>query len=205
VVRPSSSAEEVHRRHNPATYGVAALSIVGFGLQLLTTKTTLVFRTDAPGALWTWLGHLFGHAGTGHLAWNVFVLLAVGRSIERAIGTKRFLGSFLAIGVLTGVVRVLWMRLLGLSGGVLGFDYALLGVLVVAARFNPRLGVRSRSIPVLYAVFVSVIVVSNAASALGVPMDEPRLSGVVLALLLGLGYGVVLRRRGVEIPELRVV
>jgi membrane associated rhomboid family serine protease len=73
----------------------------------------------------TWLTHMFMHAGWGHLAGNMVVLLVVGFVVEQVLGWWLFLLFYLLSGF--GAVAMFWafnpssaIPLLGASGAVSG-------------------------------------------------------------------------------------
>lgn len=90
-------------------------------------RAGLVFNADAPLAQpWTWLTHLFVHAGPLHLAVVLLFLYLFGPAVEQRLGGRRFLQLYLACGVGTAVFGTLLTGfvtlppLLGASGAVLG-------------------------------------------------------------------------------------
>ncbi|MUW14560.1 rhomboid family intramembrane serine protease [Halorubrum sp. CBA1125] len=96
-----------------------------------------VLRSDALGNVWTWVTAVFSHsrAGLFHIIGNSIVLFFFGPLVERAVGSKRFFGFFLAAGVLAGLGHVLFAIATGApTVGVLGASgatFAILGVLTV--------------------------------------------------------------------------
>lgn len=98
-------------------------------------RASLVFDPGAPFAQpWTWITHLFVHAGPLHLAIALVFLFLFGPAVEHRLGARRFLQLYLGCGIgaaafgafLAGFVSL--PPLLGASGAVLGvaLAYALL-------------------------------------------------------------------------------
>lgn len=136
----------MHMRRPTATYTIIAINVAVFlyGQTMavrdynvflfnwaliparFTRPETIPYRRylDSPRALTT-ITSLFLHSGFTHIALNMFLLLAIGRILERAIGTPRFvllyslagLGSSLAVLVL---YRHSDSPFIGASGAVYG-------------------------------------------------------------------------------------
>jgi len=115
-----------------ATYAIAVMITAVFGLELLlggTDSTVVLMRMGAlsrervlEGEIWRMASATFLHGGFAHFAFNTFVLVSLGRSLERVIGTWRFLslyglsclgGSALSLVFLDGIG-------VGASGGLWG-------------------------------------------------------------------------------------
>jgi membrane associated rhomboid family serine protease len=122
---------------------VGRLMVANAGvLVLLTTVLTdpafrsgLIFDPGAPLAQpWTWVTHLFVHAGPLHLAIALLFLYLFGPAVENRIGGRRFLQLYLGCGLGAAVFGTLLAGfttlppVLGASGAVLGvaLAYALL-------------------------------------------------------------------------------
>jgi membrane associated rhomboid family serine protease len=91
----------------------------------------------ATGAVGPLLASLFLHAGLEHLLANMVALVVAGIIVEREIGHFRFLGLYLAAGVVGGLLHVVvdptaTSALVGASG-------AIFGVLAVAGGLRPRM------------------------------------------------------------------
>lgn len=77
---------------------------------------------------WRYVTFQFLHGGVMHILFNMLGLYFLGVYLERAWGTKRFLGFYLTCGVIAGLTHVAfsflfrqptWVPLVGASGGVL--------------------------------------------------------------------------------------
>src|SRR5207253_10377626 len=98
---------------------------------------TTLFRS-VEGQYWRLFTALFLHAGFVHLLFNLFALYVLGPSLERSIGSVRFMICYLISGlassagvvVLTviGIVQV--AQLVGASGCIMGIVGAWAGFLV---------------------------------------------------------------------------
>lgn len=71
------------------------------------------------------LTYQFMHLNLQHLASNMFVLFTVGRAVESEIGSRKFGLTYLAAGVLSGYLHVLFNQnseilVIGASGAIFG-------------------------------------------------------------------------------------
>jgi membrane associated rhomboid family serine protease len=78
---------------------------------------------------WQLLTSAFLHGGLAHLALNMFALYSFGTMVERAVGSRRFVGLYLASVISAGLVQLLVVTAgsdagavptVGASGGVFG-------------------------------------------------------------------------------------
>ncbi len=68
---------------------------------------------------------MFLHGGWSHILGNMLFLWAFGRSLEDAMGHTKFLGFYLAVGIIAGIVHVAFnldsrMPTVGASGAIAG-------------------------------------------------------------------------------------
>ncbi|OGD44354.1 hypothetical protein A3K69_07660 [Candidatus Bathyarchaeota archaeon RBG_16_57_9] len=75
--------------------------------------------------------YMFLHASFAHLVTNTFVLLSVGRPVERQVGTARFSALYLGAGVAAGLLHALAnpssaVPVIGASGAIFGLIAVLL-------------------------------------------------------------------------------
>jgi membrane associated rhomboid family serine protease len=108
-------------------------------------RALFVLSAAHPEYVWTWVTSVFSHAPFTfiHVFGNGIVLFFFGPVVERRIGSKRFLGLFLASGVLAGLGQIGISFLIGepLAAGVLGASGAVLAVLGILTVLNPGLKV----------------------------------------------------------------
>jgi len=120
-------------RQPRVTYGLLGLIAVFFVMELLwggaTTSPTLA-RLGAlmgpsvrEGEWWRLLSCTFLHGGWIHLAFNGYVLYALGASLERIIGSERFVVLYVLAGLGGSLASVLFMDnalSVGASGAIWG-------------------------------------------------------------------------------------
>lgn len=73
----------------------------------------------------SFVSHLFLHAGWMHLIGNIWALWLFGDNVEDRMGSLRFLGFYIAVGVIAGLVHVfseptLSIPTIGASGAIAG-------------------------------------------------------------------------------------
>lgn len=85
------------------------------------------------GEWWRLVTAGFLHASLIHIAFNAFFIWSIGRSLEPAIGTARFVVAYGA-SLLCGSLGVLLLEPNSISVGASGAAFGLLGALIVEAR-----------------------------------------------------------------------
>lgn len=74
--------------------------------KVLTRNLALYYFTSPLFKPWQLLTYMFLHGGFGHLFFNMFALFIFGRTIERAMGSARFLFYYLTCGVCAALVQM---------------------------------------------------------------------------------------------------
>jgi membrane associated rhomboid family serine protease len=133
--------QAVSQMMTPVIRQLLIANVLVFGLQQLTPDGLLThFALWPMGTHDTFLGRVgfepwqlltsaFLHGGLAHLALNMFALYSFGTMVERAVGSRRFAGLYLASVVSAGLVQLLVVTAgsdggavptVGASGGVFG-------------------------------------------------------------------------------------
>lgn len=185
---------------SPATYALLVAMVAGFvAVQAVFrlagpefAAAVLGLSVARPEYVWTWFTSPLTHVtvvrgGLGALAWNAVVLFGLGRPVEMAIGSRRFVGA----AVVGGFVAVTVNGFLGNGGATFGAAAAVAAVVAVPAAFRPSVRVGATSVP--YWVVVGGLFFLVVTSTL----PFRNLAG----LLVGVAYGLVLRRGGFEMPD----
>lgn len=145
IDRETSTGGIVSYFRGNATYALLAAMWITFLAQWAVTllfgeaahSQIFVLRSDAIGNVWTWVTSVLSHSRFGlfHIIGNSIVILFFGPLVERAVGSRRFVGFFFASGILAGLGHVLFAIATGApTTGVLGASgagFAILGVLTV--------------------------------------------------------------------------
>jgi membrane associated rhomboid family serine protease len=85
------------------------------------------------GEWWRIVTSGFLHASVLHVGFNMFFIWVIGRSLEPAIGTGRFVVAY-AVALLCGSLGVLLLEPNSVAVGASGAGFGLLGALIVEAR-----------------------------------------------------------------------
>lgn len=128
-----------------AVYGLVGANLLVFlaqalaGQNLLTPDIAGLIRwggnfppLTVQGQWWRMLAATFLHAGILHIGFNLYILWAAGRRMERILGTWAFLAAYLLSGLLGSVASLLvhpTVVCVGASGAIFGIFGAMLGVL----------------------------------------------------------------------------
>src|SRR5579875_471899 len=128
----------------PATGLLLAAIWVMFVLESLqpggsqSTATLILFGATTPDMLathqyWRLLAACFLHIGFVHIASNSLALVWLGALAERFYGSLRFLGIYLAAGVIGNIATAIWEPTATIGAGASGAIFGLLGAMLVGA------------------------------------------------------------------------
>ena len=131
-----------------ATYSIMALMLVSFGFQALfggTTFAPTLYRMGAnvnsqlgePFEWWRFLSSVFLHGGLMHIAFNSYVVYALGTFLERIFGIRRYL----ILVVLSGLLGSVASYYLGGPSQSVGASGAFWGFLGASAALGLKPGV----------------------------------------------------------------
>lgn len=87
---------------------------------------------------WTPITYQFVHSGMRHILFNMLILLFVGRSLERLIGSWEFLLYYLLTGALGGLLSVVIYLFMGVNVLLVGASGSLYAVLLAFAVYFPN-------------------------------------------------------------------
>ncbi len=101
---------------------VLTLVVPGLGDALVFVPVEILTRP------WTLITYMFLHAGFSHIFFNMLVLYFLGPRVEARLGSRRFIGLYLAAGITGGLLSFTspTIGVIGASGAVYGvmFGYA---------------------------------------------------------------------------------
>lgn len=130
----------------PATYVLIGLNVVAFLIQIATGSGGLGSTISgvvedfalfgpavADGELYRLVTAGFLHAGIIHIGFNMFLLLVLGRLLEPALGTPRFLALYFA-SLLAGSFGALYLEPDAFTIGASGAVFGLAGATFIIAR-----------------------------------------------------------------------
>lgn len=137
---PSDASQTDAPRLTPVVQGVLVASVASYFLQVTVVQPSAVAAwlgyepRHFPGRWWTAVTYAVVHGGFWHLALNLLGLSMFGPRVERAWGTRGFLGLF-ALSALGGwAAHVVAVP----SSGLIGASAAVLGVMVAYASRWPE-------------------------------------------------------------------
>jgi membrane associated rhomboid family serine protease len=142
------------------TYTVIVINLVVFGWQLLVGINELAvdfgmwpFGIAIEGEWWRLITSAFLHGSFLHIAFNMYVLFALGSPLERILGHGRYLVLYLVAALGGSVASYAFSDIRTVSVGASGAIFGLMGALIVAGR---RLKADIRQVVVLLAVNVVI-------------------------------------------------
>lgn len=162
------------------------------------------------GEWWRLLSAVFLHSGLMHVLMNMLALWEAGRVTERLFGHARYLGVYLATGLLASVASINWQQevvSIGASGAVFGIYGVLMAALVLDKQLLPvSVTKRLRNGAIIFVGYALLASLGQkgidhaahvgglfAGILFGAALVLPRLRmGLVLALTAGLSVAGVL-------------
>lgn len=166
---------------------------------------TFVIDIDFLFRPWTLITSTVAHAfgGFSHILFNGLFLFFFGPTVERLVGTRRFLVLFFVGGALSGVLQVVLAASFSNGGGALGASGALMllfGILMVILPNEKLLVYGIVPVPFWLAgigyAAMDVLGVFNPASTVG---NFAHLAGMALGLAYGIWQKAAWRRSGVRL------
>jgi membrane associated rhomboid family serine protease/tetratricopeptide (TPR) repeat protein len=181
----------------------AAMASVGVSPLLAQVDGLVAFgalsaRETWSGEVWRLLTAMFVHGGLWHVGLNMWVLAHVGRALETAVGTSRFVLIYLASGVF-GFALSLTLHP-GVSAGASGAIFGVVGGLLGIAYHTRGLTV-GRAIVATLLPFV----VGTLALGFLIPFvdNSAHAGGLIMGALLGFALSTDVKLEGVKLSESR--
>ena len=154
--------------------------------------------------VWTLLTSMFMHASPTHLFMNMLSLIFIGSFLERLIGSKRFLGIYMASGIIGNLLYVAaYLIFGGQSIPAVGASGAIFGIAGMLAVLTPKMKVYIMFIPLALPMWLGVAIMLALLWLVSSPVFA-SLTGINLlignaahlgGLLCGLGYAFYLRKK----------
>lgn len=123
------------------TYALIGINLVVFGLQYLGGVNAVAgdfgmwpVAIAVDGQWWRLLSAAFLHGSLLHIAFNMYVLFALGPTLERILGHGRYVLLYLLAAVGGAVASYAFSDMRTVSVGASGAIFGLMGALVVAGR-----------------------------------------------------------------------
>jgi len=147
--------------------------------------------------VWTIITSMFMHGGPSHLLLNMLSLMFLGGFLERLIGSKRFLGIYMASGIIANLFYVLAYLVFNTKSiPAVGASGAIFGLAGMLAVLTPKMKIYIMLIPIAMPMWLGVtamlVLLWTLTLTLGLPIgNEAHLGG----LLVGLAYAFYLRNK----------
>ncbi len=183
-----------------ATQAIIAINVVAFLAEIATGSGfgTVAGSVYEKGALfgpsiaidheyWRLVTSGFLHAGFLHVAFNMYFLWVIGRSLEPAIGTARFVAVYMAC-LLCGSLGVILLEPSSVAIGASGAVFGLLGATIVEARSRGIDLWQSGLLPIALFNFAYTLLAANVAIG-------AHVGGFVGGLAIGVLFDQADRRR----------
>jgi len=124
------------------TYALIGINVAVFGIQMLVGISALAtdfgmwpFGIAIGGEWWRLLTSAFLHGSFLHIGFNMFVLFALGPTLERVLGHGRYLALYLLAALGGSVASYVFSDIRTVSVGASGAIFGLMGALLVAGRW----------------------------------------------------------------------
>lgn len=183
---------------NIAVFGIIAACVIAFAVEMVDYQATAVFWMFPTYPMpWMFVSSIFLHGGFQHIFFNMLMLYMFGMTLERMVGSGRFVFLFLAAGIVGNIGYVLFCMVTGDDTPAIGASGAIYGVFACLAILAPNIKVylfffvplRIIHALVLYAVIDVLFLNSNDSVA-----HAAHLAGLAVGLL----YAAYLKRKLVE-------
>ncbi len=156
VPQPRTPVGAVIPARPTVTYALIGITVAVFLVQLMVgiDESSVQWgmwpaRVAVNGAWWLLLTSAFLHGSFLHIAFNMYVLFALGPVLERVLGHGRYLVLYLVAALGGGVASFWFSSVNAVSVGASGAIFGLMGALVVAGR---RLRYDIRQVLILLAI-----------------------------------------------------
>ncbi len=142
------------------TYSLIGINLAAFAVQLVVGINALAadfgmwpFGIAIGNEWWRLLTSAFLHGSFLHIAFNMFVLFALGPALERVLGHVRYLLLYLVAAMGGSVASYVFSDIRTVSVGASGAIFGLMGALIVAGR---RLQTDIRQVAILLSINVVI-------------------------------------------------
>lgn len=156
------------------------------------------------GQIWRFVTPIFLHFNVLHIFFNMMWLRNLGRSIEFARGTKRFVALILVLAVASNIGQYWWVMTYypryapGNFGGMSGVDFGLIGYLWMKGRTQPWQGLGIPSDQLVLAVLWMLLCIGGAFGPIA---NAAHVTGFVAGILLGARQNLWNRLRPMLLTE----
>lgn len=130
---------------------------------------------------WRSVTHMFLHGGIIHLLFNMYALYLIGPSVEKILGSVKFIITYLFLGIGACIFSMQFTN--GFSVGASGAIFGLLGIVFVIAYLNKNNGHKSRE------VFKNILMIILLNLFIGFSSTGIDNAAHIGGLIVGIGIG----------------
>ena len=187
-------------RQYPAVTSLVILSALGgilVSVDYSAAIQNLSFSGITDNQYWRLITPIFLHFGMLHFVFNSLWLSMLGSRIEQSMGSLHLIIVVLVSGLVSNIAQYSWSGTVNF-GGMSGVVYALLGYIWIKNTLVPQ---RLLSLPkgivgfMVGWLFLCMTPVVTFFIGVGIA-NAAHLGGLLVGLLLGLGFGLVQRSKG---------
>ena len=150
------------------------------------------------GQIWRFITPIFLHFSVLHILFNMMWLRNLGRSIEFARGTRRFVLLILVLAIVSNVGQYWWVMTFyksdvpGEFGGMSGVVFGLIGYLWMKGRTQPQQGLGIANDQLIMAVLWMLLCIGGAFGPIA---NAAHVTGFVAGILIGARHSMWNRLR----------
>ncbi|MEK6914705.1 MAG: rhomboid family intramembrane serine protease [Nanoarchaeota archaeon] len=176
---------------------ISLLLIIIFIFQITFPKFTELFllnqRTIQNLEIWRYLTAIFLHSSLTHLLFNLFALIVFGIYLEKIIGSKRFIITFLLSGIIANIIALnFYDSSLGASGAI----YGLIGALTI---LKPTMIIYAFGMILPMFIATIIYIITDILRTLGAFDSNigaiAHLSGIIIGFLFGIYFRLKLKNK----------
>lgn len=148
-------------------------------------------ETLKTGQVWRLVTPVFLHFGVLHIVFNMMWLRQLGRAVEFAKGTRRFLLLFLILAVSSNLVQYWWNG--PAFGGMSGVVFGLIGYVWMKGRTQPQDGLGLMPDQIVYSFLWLFLCMGGM---MGPIANGAHLGGFIVGILIGARRAIIRRILG---------
>jgi len=156
------------------------------------------------GQVWRFITPIFLHFSVLHIFFNMMWLRNLGRGIEFARGTWRFVALILVLAIVSNIGQYWWVMTYyprhapGNFGGMSGVDFGLIGYLWMKGRTQPQQGLGIASNQLVLAVLWMLLCIGGAFGPIA---NAAHVAGFVAGSAIGARHSMWSRLRQLMMKE----
>lgn len=150
-------------------------------------------ETLKTGQIWRLVTPVFLHFGVLHIVFNMMWMRQLGRAVEFAKGTRRFLLLFLILAISSNLVQFWWNG--PAFGGMSGVVFGLIGYVWMKGRTQPQDGLGLMPDQIVYSFLWLLLCMGGM---MGPIANGAHLGGFIVGILIGARRSIIRRIIGTK-------